>query len=67
MSYNRSMRIRKLDAVNEQVRVAYLNGAGLTAIAKAWGVSTGTIRNILIRLNVPLRKPGRPQEKRNAI
>jgi hypothetical protein len=61
------MRTRKLDAYNEQIKDAYLHGNGLILIAQVYGVSTGTIRNILIRLNVPLRKPGRPQEKRDAI
>lgn len=56
------MRTRKLETYNNEIREAYLSGAPLEKIAKAHGVSLGTIRNILVRLDVPLRKPGRPKE-----
>ena len=57
------MRVRKLDAYNDQIKLAYENGAGLHIIATTYGVSVGTIRNILIRLGVPLKGRGRPKEQ----
>ena len=57
---DRMPRIPKLVAYVDQIKEAYTNGVGLTAIAKTHGVSTGTIRNILLRAGVPMRKPGRP-------
>lgn len=57
------MRIRKLETLKDTIKSAYENGATLELLSMSYGVSIGTVRNILIRLNVPLRKPGRPQEK----
>jgi DNA-directed RNA polymerase specialized sigma24 family protein len=61
------MRTRKLEAHKELVKEAYLNGCSLESLASVHGVSLGTIRNILKRMDVPLRKTGRPKENSHAI
>lgn len=54
------MRTRKLEAYHGQIAQAYAGGVSMALLAQTHGVSIGTIRNILLRLNVPIRKPGRP-------
>lgn len=49
----------KLTAAQEQVREAYLNGVTLREIADVHGVSSGTVRNVLIEMGVNLRRRGR--------
>ena len=50
---------KKLAAAREQVREAYENGATLREISIVEGVSSGTVRNLLIELGVELRSRGR--------
>ena len=56
-----AVKFRKLDKAAEQVLEAYNNGMSMDAIAKAHGVSKGTVRNALIAQGVELRKRGRPR------
>lgn len=49
----------KLFAVREQVREAYRNNATLRQIGEVHGVSAGTVRNLLIEMDEPLRRRGR--------
>lgn len=57
------MKVRKLDAVAEQVVSSYTNGTGLEEIAKLFQVSVNTVRNLLKTRGVALRKRGRPTKK----
>lgn len=52
-------RVRKLEASKEIIADAYMKGASMADLGSTYGVSEGTIRNILRRLNVTLRKQGR--------
>lgn len=56
-------RIRLLEAKVTTVVTGYLNGVSMDVLAKTHGVSEGTIRNLLIRQGVELRKRGRPVTK----
>jgi len=49
----------KLACSREQVRDAYLNGATLRSIGDVHGVSAGTVRNLLLEMDVPMRNRGR--------
>lgn len=52
-------RVKKLTAVEDAVVVGYNHGTSLEALASTYNVSPGTIRNILKRRGVTLRKQGR--------
>lgn len=52
-------RIRKLEALNDIIVTSYKNGASIKNIAFTNNVSSGTIRNILIRQGVSIKKQGR--------
>ena len=57
-------RVRKLEAIKDVIVSSYNLGASIDLIASTHNVSPGTIRNILIRQGVPLRKQGRkPKDK----
>lgn len=59
--------VRKLAKETSQVYMAYENGATIRIIARAYKVSPGTIRNILIRGGYALRRRGRrKKEEQNA-
>lgn len=49
----------KLFLAREQVREAYKNGATLRQISEVHGVSSGTVRNVLIEMGETLRSRGR--------
>lgn len=55
----------KLDHVHDQVIMAYQNGHVLDELAKAYNVSTGTVRNLLLNYNEPLRGRGRRKNGTN--
>lgn len=50
---------RKLNHLTDIVIAAYSSGLTLQKIAKQHGVAQNTVRNLLIREGVPLRKRGR--------
>lgn len=52
-------RIKKLTALEDIIIEAYLNGTSLENLATNYNVSPGTIRNILKRRGIMLRKQGR--------
>lgn len=54
-----SGRTKMLDLVEAQVIEGYRNGLTLRELAKTYEVSAGTVRNLLITGNVPLRARGR--------
>lgn len=54
--------VRKLSGDTQYVIEAYRNGSNIRELAAAYGVAPGTIRNLLIRHNEPLRRPGRPSK-----
>ena len=57
-------RVRKLEAVKDIIVASYNLGTSIDLIASTHNVSAGTIRNILIRQGVSLRKQGRkPKDK----
>lgn len=57
-------RVRKLEAINDVIVSSYEMGVSIDLIASTYSVSPGTIRNILIRQGVTLRKQGRkPKDK----
>lgn len=56
------MKRRKLLAKEEQVVLAYQEGAALREIAKLHGVSVGTITRVLADFNEPRRPRGRPKK-----
>jgi len=57
-------RVRKLESIKDVIVASYNLGTSIDLIASTHNVSPGTIRNILIRQNVPLRKQGRrPKDK----
>ena len=57
-------RVRKLEALKDLIVASYNMGTSIDLIASTHNVSPGTIRNILIRQNVALRKQGRrPKDK----
>jgi hypothetical protein len=52
-------RVKKLSAIESAIVDGYLAGGSLEALATVYNVSPGTIRAILKRRDVTLRKPGR--------
>lgn len=52
-------RVRKLEALKDLIVASYRMGTSIDLIASTHNVSPGTIRNILIRQGVTLRKQGR--------
>ena len=52
-------RVRKLEALKDIIVASYRMGTSIDLIASTHNVSPGTIRNILIRQGVTLRKQGR--------
>lgn len=56
------MKRRKLLAKEEQVVLAYREGAALREIAKLHDVSVGTITRVLEDFKEPRRKRGRPKK-----
>ena len=52
-------RVRKLEAFKDLIVASYRMGTSIDLIASTHNVSAGTIRNILIREGVALRKQGR--------
>jgi hypothetical protein len=52
-------RVRKLESLNDIIVASYGLGTSIDLIASTHNVSPGTIRNILIRHGVSLRKQGR--------
>ena len=52
-------KIRKLSSLELIVVEGYMNGSSLETLADHYNVSPGTIRNILKRHGVMLRKQGR--------
>lgn len=57
-------RVRKLEALKDLVAASYRMGTSIDLIASTHNVSPGTIRNILIRQGVPLRKQGRKAKEK---
>jgi len=53
----------KLIGVADIVLEAYQNGAGIKDLAIVYGVSAGTVKNLLKRNGVPIRSQGRPKGK----
>jgi transposase len=49
----------KLSTVRPQVQEAYRNGATLRQIAEVYGVSAGTVRNVLVEMGELMRARGR--------
>lgn len=54
--------MRKLTKEAPLVIHAYQQGKDLRSVAQAFGVSAGTVRNILKRHGVPLRSRGRKRK-----
>ena len=54
---------RKLLKETDQIIESYTNGMDLRTIARLYNVAAGTVRNILIRNNVTLRKRGRRKKE----
>ena len=52
-------RVRKLEVLKDLIVASYRMGTSIDLIASTHNVSPGTIRNILIRQGVALRKQGR--------
>lgn len=48
--------------VDEQVAEAYANGDLVSDIAERFGISTGTVRAIVVRTGGTLRPIGRPRK-----
>ncbi len=57
-------RVRKLEAYKDIITEAYAKGASLKDLAITYAVSSGTIKNILKRANVPRRLRGRPRKEK---
>ena len=55
----------KLATAREQVREAYRNGATLRQIGEVYGAAPGTVRNVLIEMDEPLRSRGRRKKADN--
>lgn len=55
--------MRKLTREAPLVIDSYIRGADLRSVANAFNVSPGTVRNILKRHNIPLRKRGRRKKE----
>ena len=58
-------RVRKLEALRDVIVEGYQLGASIDLIASTHNVSPGTVRNILIRQGVTLRKQGRKKGTNN--
>jgi hypothetical protein len=58
-------RVRKLESFKSVIAEGYLLGTSIDLIASTHNVSPGTIRNILIRQGVVLRKQGRKPKGQN--
>lgn len=52
-------KVRKLESIKDVIISGYNLGVSITLLASTYNVSSGTIRNILIRQGVTLRKQGR--------
>lgn len=55
--------MRKLTKEAPLVIHAYQQGKDLRSVAQAFGVSAGTVRNLLKRHNIPLRGRGRRKKQ----
>ena len=60
-------RVRILESLTDVIKQGYENGASMADLAATYGTSDGTIRNILIRNGVTLRKQGRKPGKVQAV
>jgi len=57
---------KRLNAMHEEVCIAYNNGHTLAEIARLYHACMSTVSRVLKENGVPVRKAGRPKKKLNA-